>query len=149
MSYTFQSSSYQTRSAMLLAIAETWVTANGQNTAKDAFEAFETPSDELARECIEAWGLDKEDRHGDRPAHTVENDYDADDLAAAFETLLGEWLADTDRLPLDLRDEVISARMKGETVELHKRGGTGDSVWTDADSVDDAFRRYASNDISV
>lgn len=92
--YEFQGALYRCEREMLDAIAETWLSAGGANSAETQREFLKTVStDKLADECIEAWGLaddryivaDYDDEGSEvRQSHMEFNDYTAADLESAF-----------------------------------------------------------------
>jgi hypothetical protein len=91
---------FPTRAAMLAAIAEAWLTANGHaSPAEVAATLAECTDAELAAQVIEGWGLavpaDAQDasmlgRPAEGPSHMERYAYSADDLAAAFARLRAE-----------------------------------------------------------
>ena len=56
MSYEFRDSLYSTAEMALRAVAEAWLWAG---MSRPYPETLERSPDDLARECIEAWGLDE------------------------------------------------------------------------------------------
>lgn len=90
----FQSSIYNTTDAMLYAIAEAFLTANGLNSVDDVAGFLRAMTDrEMAEECINEWGLDqtpdgfRNPHIDDEPpalSHRDLNGYTVDDLAEAF-----------------------------------------------------------------
>ena len=93
--YVWGGSLYQTRAAMLDAIAAAWATAWGRNSQAETLQAFEKKTDaELAEETIDAWGLDSDaELCAEGDTHMTRFGYTAADLAAAFGRLrerLGE-----------------------------------------------------------
>lgn len=85
MTFEFQSVLHPTRTAMLRAIAEEWITAGGANDAAFiASELAENTDSELAAECIIGWGLDQANPLSDSESHMDARGYDASDLEAAF-----------------------------------------------------------------
>lgn len=58
--YEFQSTLFRTERDMLDAIAGEWVSAGGANDRETMLEALAELTDEqLAAECVSAWGLDQ------------------------------------------------------------------------------------------
>jgi len=85
---------YRSQRQMLDAIAESWLSADGNNTDADQRRFLDTTSAaELAAECIDGWGLNRAVGGGDsddeNPPHMDQQDYTAGDLAAAFGRLRG------------------------------------------------------------
>jgi hypothetical protein len=97
MQHQWTDTLFRTRAAMLDAIAEAWITANGHaSPAEVAATLAELTDAELAAEAIEGWGLatpaDAMDaamlgRPAEGPSHMEREGYSADDLAAAFARL--------------------------------------------------------------
>jgi hypothetical protein len=177
LSYEFQSALYRNEREMLDAIASAWVTADGANGAQNVRRIFYgLMSTELADECVRGWGLDQrgEPRSWDEEegqSHMTATGYSADDLAAAFDRLYDRWYRPVAHLPTDLQDAFIDFAIHGEVPVVETRvvdgvqvtcifspedtraaigvsgSGNGDCDWTDAADVDDAFRRYAEDDL--
>jgi hypothetical protein len=72
MRYEFGGCLYDTRTALLAAVAETWLTGGRKNSAADILAM--TESDEaLAAECLEAWELDQpRNAYGDETESQLE-----------------------------------------------------------------------------
>lgn len=89
MQYRWTDTAYPTLTAMLDAIAEAWITANGHAAPQEIARTFaELTDDGLAAECIEGWGLAAGTGwNGEEPAHMERSDYTTADLAAAFARL--------------------------------------------------------------
>jgi len=171
-SYEFQSMGYSSQRAMLDAIASEWVTAGGANSAQDVKMFLRDQSaTELANECSDGWGLALT-HEDDVPSHMEKHDYDLADLREAFERLYDAWLRPVAHLPTDQVEAFIEWAMNGEPPLVETReiagmtvtcifseadgracignsgNGCGDSDWTDAADVDDAFRRFAEDDLA-
>jgi len=76
---------YNNRTALLAAVAETWLTAGGANSAAEILAM--TESDEaLAAECVKAWDLDQPRDMDDAEAESRLAAWDVSqaDLAAAI-----------------------------------------------------------------
>jgi len=87
--YQFQSLLYRTRTDMLRAIAEAWITGGEDIATVDvAARCADQSNDEIAAECIRAWALDEPTL--DEPAHMEQCDYSAEDLAEAIGELRAE-----------------------------------------------------------
>jgi hypothetical protein len=74
--YKFGGMLYPTSRAMHMAIAETWLSADGHNSREDMFESLAQCTDEaLAAEVVDAWNV-------------LENDaFDLSELVDAFAAL--------------------------------------------------------------
>jgi hypothetical protein len=90
MSYEFGGMLYRNSREMHIAIAKTWLSANGRSTRADMSEALATlTDDELADEAIDGWSLGEEDDDGiARPTGFARADLIAAfaDLRTDFET---------------------------------------------------------------
>ncbi len=86
MSFEFHSIHYPTRSAMLAAIAEKWITAGGRNSTEEVAGILAVTSDEiLAETCIEGWALDQPIDDGpELETWMAARDFTAGDLIQAF-----------------------------------------------------------------
>jgi len=90
MSYEFQSTLHSNLAGMLAHIAESWITADGANSAADIAAAWAAcTDDQLAAEAVDGWGLDQStDAYDvDAQSHMQRHGYDAADLARAFAML--------------------------------------------------------------
>ena len=76
---------YNNRTALLAAVAETWLTANGGNSAAEIL-AMPESDDDLAAECVEAWTLDQPRDQDDADSESRLEAWDVSeaDLAAAI-----------------------------------------------------------------
>jgi hypothetical protein len=89
MKMEFGSMLYRSRTEMLRAIAESWMTADGINPPDTVTEFYRIHSDNwLAEECMTGWqlavGEDANEYQEAVPSHMERYGYDLDDLTAAF-----------------------------------------------------------------
>jgi len=90
MNYEWGDTLFRTKTAMLDAIAEAWVTARGHASPAETRRNFHEATDaELAAQAIDGWGLDQPrgrrfSLDDERPSHMVECGYSVEDLTAAF-----------------------------------------------------------------
>jgi hypothetical protein len=136
-------------------------------------------STDLAKECIEGWALDEPanprawQEADEAESHMARHEYDADDLREAFERLYDAWLRPVAHLPTDQVEAFIDFAMSGAVPQVETRAvdgsevtciwsesesracigisgsGNGNSDWTDAGSLDDAFDRYANDELAA
>ena len=81
---------YNNRTALLAAVAETWLTASGGNSAAEIL-AMPESDEALAAECVEGWGLDQPRDQDDAESESQLERWDVSEaeLAAA----MGEYRA--------------------------------------------------------
>jgi hypothetical protein len=91
--YEFQSVLYPTWSAMVDAVAYEWLSAGGANNLESMREEAARGAACLTAECIDGWGLDRQDDDG--ADWMSSRDMTQENLQAAFERLCERILAGT------------------------------------------------------
>ena len=85
--YEFANGLYRNAREMCDAIAETWLCADGANSRETMLEILaDEPDEHLTDECMAGWFSDTGDEDGE-----IRDDFDRDDLLAAFTRLRREF----------------------------------------------------------
>lgn len=138
--FEFSSTLYSTSNDMLGAIAANFLTAYGMNNWSEVTKFLvEDGADNLARECIEEWGLDQptiEDYDGEgnpQPvSHMAFNGYTAEELADAIRDFAAT-------RPDISEDDLTEARRGG--IVMVGSGSSGATAWTEAPDPAEVLRR--------
>jgi hypothetical protein len=84
-SYEFQNTLFRTEAEMLNAVAGEWLSAGGMNDGETMRQFLAGYSDEeLARECVEGWGLDLPESEDGEETWMEKRGVDQDDISDVF-----------------------------------------------------------------